>query len=447
MTPDLAKLDDPGRRRFLEAAAKSMLGVTILGAGAGPAWAQRGGKAKGGGKAQNCILLFMSGGMSHLDTFDPKPGAADVMGKTEVTKTNVNGEIISANLPQLAKHFDKLAVARSFNQRTGDHRQGVYKMRTSYTARPSILHPSMGPWAQKLLGKRHPQLPDSVTIGAGGDHPGRGFFDPSLSPLPIGNPDKGLQNSKPFEAWKRDAEEVKAEFDRRMDLMEKLDAGFREKYGHHHVQAYTAYYEETLQLLKSKDLKIFDLKEEPDAKRNRYGRTPFGQGCLLAKRLVKNGVRFVEVVKGGWDTHVDNFERVPELAMDFDRALSTLLDDLEAEGLLENTLVCVATEFGRSPIVNVNKGRDHHPGAFCGIFAGGGISGGQTFGKSDAKGVAVEKDPLTPEDYNATIAHALGIDITKVVYSPTDRPFTIATHHTQGKEIISDGQPILQFFS
>ena len=186
--------------------------------------------------------------------------------------------------------------------------------------------------------------------------------------------------------------------------------------------------------MKSKDLKAFDLSEEKDNLRESYGEDNFGQGVLLARRLVERQVRFVEVQLGGWDTHQNNFTRVPERTAILDQALSALLDDLSKRGMLDETLVVLATEFGRTPIINVNEGRDHYPKAFSCMLAGGGIKGGQVWGKTDKEGREVVEQKVEIPDFNATIAYSLGLPLDQIIYSSTMRPFTLT----------DKGQPITQ---
>ena len=348
-------------------------------------------------------------------------------------------------MPQLAQRFSDIAVVRSMTQKTGDHRGGAYWMRTSYEPRATIIHPSMGPWAQTLLGKKHDTLPDSVVIGGGGEHPGAGFFGPALAPLPIGDPDKGVQNSAPYNGVSEDL------FEKRLDLMNTLDDSFRRKFQTDEVKAYTQFYEETLKLMKSEDLATFDLslEEKYEEKAARYGNTRVGKGAMLAKRLVSSGVRFVEVVSGGWDMHNDLWDAIPTTGGQLDQALGSLIYDLKAEGLFEKTLIVVGTEFGRTPIINANGGRDHHPRVFSTMFAGGGIQGGQVYGASDDKGIAVKENPVVAKDFNATIAHAMGLDLNKVIYAPSGRPFLVAGHTRDPKTdgIVTEGHPIMELFS
>jgi uncharacterized protein (DUF1501 family) len=189
-------------------------------------------------------------------------------------------------------------------------------------------------------------------------------------------------------------------------------------------------------MMKSADLAAFDLTQEDAVLRKAYGTDPFGQGCLLARRLVERGVRFVEVSLGGWDTHSANFVTMPDLCGAFDRAFATLVDDLHQRGLLDDTLVVVATEFGRTPDINMNVGRDHYPQAFSVAMAGGGVRGGRVLGGTDAEGREIAGDPIEIPSLNATIAYALGLPLEQPVFSPEKRPFTVA----------DKGRPVLEVF-
>ncbi len=427
--------DDIDRRCFLSRAAKSFLGVT-----AAPAFLQTGqhtASAAGVGAstlrqiatAKRVIYLYMNGGMSHLDTFDPKPGH-EAMGPTRTIKTSADGVQVSEYLPRVARQMDKIAAINSMYSTQGAHKQGNYYMHTSYELRSSIRHPAMGAWALKFQGAANPSLPANVMIGNDSSHPGAGFFESRFSPLMVNNPEEGLRNSSLRKGVTED------EFVQNLELSSQLDRSFVEKYRQKNVQAYTDMYADAVRLMKSRDLTAFDITQEPDGLRARYGRDPFGQGCLLARRLVEHDVRFVEVTMGGWDTHNSNFVNVPEQAEILDNALATLLDDLDRRGLLDDTLVVLATEFGRTPEINTNEGRDHHPAAFSCLLAGGGIRGGQIHGKTREDGGEVIEDRVKVGDFNATIAYALGLPLDAVLYSPSKRPFTLA----------DKGQPLTQLF-
>ncbi len=425
--------DSFSRRTFVNGLAQSFLGVTAL--------SQLGGRALAAGKdasvakqvatARNVIYLYMSGGMSHLDTFDPKPDAKEVTGLTTAISTKADGVRIASNLPLMARQMDKVALVRSLNSTQGAHEQGVYYQRTSYTLRSSIRHPSMGAWLQKFQDKGNPTLPGSVLIGNDSRHPGAGFFESRFAPLMINDPENGINNVKTNEWF------TEERFSSRLNIARKLDQKFAQTYDIKNVRAYADMYDDAVKMMRSEELTAFDLSKEPDALREKYGRDNFGQGCLLARRLVEHGIRHVEVTFGNWDTHNANFTRVPELCDELDTALSTLLQDLSSRGMLDDTLVVLATEFGRTPEINQNDGRDHHPKAFTCLMAGGGVKGGYIYGATDETGTAIAEKAVTIPDFNATVAYALGIPLDTVLYSPSKRPFTVA----------DKGKPILELFA
>jgi hypothetical protein len=427
--------DPLSRRHFVQHAAKSFLGVSAVSAlGAGKAMAIAGkdaSTAKQVATARNVIYLYMTGGMSHLDTWDPKTGQADIMGLTEIIDTNVDGIRISSSLPLLARQMDKLALIRSMTSTQGAHEQGQYYQRTSYELRSSIRHPSMGAWLQRFQNKGNPTLPGSVMVGNDSRHPGAGFFESRYAPLMVNDPEGGINNVRTNPWFTEDR------FQNRLGVAKKLDAAFANTYNVKNVRAYSDMYDDAVKMMKSEELKAFDLAQEPAPLRAKYGRDNFGQGCLLARRLVEHGVRHVEVTFGNWDTHNANFTKVPELCDELDNALSTLLADLSSRGMLQDTLVVLATEFGRTPEINVNDGRDHHPKAFTCVLAGGGVRGGQVYGSSDERGFAVAEKPVTIPNLNATVAYALGIPLDTVIYSPSKRPFTVA----------DKGKPVLELFA
>ncbi len=434
------RLDDLNRRDFLRRTARTCFGLTIGGSVArlfdSSAFAADSSILQaGGGKAKHVIYLYMSGGMTHIDTFDPKPDApSEVRGPVKAISTNVDGIQLGHCLPLLAKHADKIALIRSLSTTQGAHEQGKYLMHTGYAPRGSITHPSSGSWVSKLAGRISPDLPSFVLVGGGNRHPGGGFLEPEFSPLPIGDPALGLRNIRRRSGTTPDS------FKRQLALRQELDHDFDTKYhkGQKSVRAYDEVYSAAVNLMESKDLEAFDLSRESADSRAAYGGERFGQGVLLARRLVERGVRFVEVEYGGFDWHADNFDQMEEKIPVLDQALSALLTDLSARGLLDSTLVVVATEFGRSPVITPNAGRNHYPKAFSCLLAGGGIRGGQAYGATDAKGANVIENQVGAADFNATIAFALGLPFDKVVMSPSKRPFRMG-----GEE----GRPIQAVFA
>lgn len=422
MTPSFFESSELTRRDFAATAAKAFLGVSVLPALGQSAFAAEESAKKNEkikSKAWNCIYLYMSGGMTHLDTLDPKPGA-ETQGPVRAIDTAAEGIQISQYLPRLAKQMDKAAIVRSLSSTQGAHDRGQYLMKTSYTQRGTIRHPAMGAWVLRLLGKGNQSLPGNVRIGPDSRHPGAGFMEARYAPLPIGDPSSGLQNSKLPRGT------TQPQFEKRLSLSEQFDSGFRAKFDQKKVRSYTDAYENAIRLMSSEELEAFNIYRESEQTRQAYGQDAFGQGCLLARRLIENDVRFVEVSLGGWDTHQGNFQRVPERTAILDQALGTLLADLSERGLLDETLVVLATEFGRTPRINQNQGRDHYPRAFSGLLAGGGIQGGQVYGSTDETGEEVDDGFTEIPEFNATIAAALGLPLTKKVYSASRRPFTVA---------------------
>ncbi len=417
--------EDLSRRAFLARTARTCFGLSIGGTAASlfhpRALAAHPEVVKaGGGRARHVIYLYMAGGMSHIDTFDPKPEAPrEIRGPVSAIPTNVDGIQLGECLPMLARHMDKVALVRSLSTKQGAHEQGKYLMHTSYAPRGTITHPSTGSWVSRLAQPLNDALPAYVLVGGGNRHPGGGFFEPQYGPLPIGDPKLGLQNVR--RRKNTDEESFRRQLDLRRELNHDFDATYHQ--GHRSVRAYNEVYDSAVRMMRSKDLEAFDLSRENADTRAAYGNDRFGQGVLLARRLVERGVRYVEVEYGGFDWHADNFEQMEQKIPVLDQALASLLDDLSARGLLDSTLVVVATEFGRTPKVKPNAGRDHFPKAFSCLLAGGGIRGGQAHGATDAKASEVTENPVSAQDFNATIAFALGLPHDLALMSPSRRPF------------------------
>lgn len=429
MKNSIRQLDDVNRRSFLESMAKAAFGVSILpmadelfGSSAVAAMAAA-------NKAEHVVYLYMNGGMSHIDTFDPKPGQ-ESGGETKAIKTSVAGVQIAEHLPRLAEKMNQLAIIRSMTTETGAHEQGRYLMKTSYKLIGSIRHPFMGAWLTHFEGRRNRDLPGSVLIGSSSQHPAQGYLPATVAPAPVANPATGLQNTKsPGYLDERN-------FEKRRRLISQFESGFKQKYLNTEVKAYSDYYTEAVRLLKSPDLEAFDINKEDASVKESYGQNRVGQGCLLARRLIEKGVRFVEIEHGGWDNHVDLYESFPDRAGEVDTAIATLMEDLQQRGLLSKTLIVMTTEFGRTPKINQNAGRDHHPGCFSTLLAGAGIKGGQVVGSTDKIGKSVEDGHCYPQDLNATIALACGLPIDQEIIAPNGRPFKIAHEGTPLKSLL-----------
>ncbi len=412
--------DPQSRRTFLERCAKAAYGLSILpflghetfGAETIAAPIAPLVKGPGFGSAKNIIILNLTGGMTHIDTFDPKTGETKGPGKAISTKADFQ---VTEYLPKTAAIADKIAVIRSMSAKIGVHEAARYFMRTGFEKRGTIKHPWLGAWAQHYLGPSHQTLPSSVCVNRNSDH-GNGFFPATFSPLPILDPDAGLQNSR--SAVGPDG------VSKRLDLVNQLDQSFRQRFPDENVSAYDDFYESTVRLMKSSDLKAFDVTAEPSALRESYGKNKFGQGCLLARRLIENGIRSVEVVSGGWDMHNNLEEAMGSRGGEFDVAFAALISDLESRGLLKNTLVAVMTEFGRKPDFQ-GSGRGHYPKVFTTVLAGAGIKRGYVHGASDPTGSEPIKDPVTVGNLHATIGYAAGLAINEPAISPSGRPFTV----------------------
>ncbi len=416
---DLAGRDSISRRYFMEHTAKMALGVGL----SVPFLPKEFYAQEAAKQGKNLIYIFMNGGMSHLDTFDAKRDGSDVMGPTGTIDTVVDDLKFGEHMTNLAQMADQFAVIRGMNSTDGAHEEGQYVMRRGYKKIATTVHPTMGPFAQQLLGKRNEILPDSVVVGESTSN--AGWLDPALSPLPIADPAGGVPNSM--------ISTDMARFDRRMQMSNKLSSKFLSKYDYPGAQGYVEYYKQATKLLKSKELEAFDISSENSSA---YGDNRLGQACLLARKLVENGVRVVEVVYGGWDMHIGLREGLNDKVPVMDKAVSALLKDLKERGLLDNTLVAVATEFGRTPAFNINAGRDHHPSAYSCMLAGAGIIGGTAYSETDKQGKKVKDEKVRPKDFIATIGHGLGLDPDEEVASPMLRPFTFGNR----------GKPITELF-
>jgi hypothetical protein len=426
MKTELNKLSPLARRDFIMRTAQTALGVTVM-----PALNLRAAAAAPGpgyGKAKNVIFLWMNGGMTHIDTWDPKTG--ETKGPTAPIKGKGGIDYLGGTMTKMAEVSDKITIVRSMSSKTGVHDAGTYIMKTGYEPRGTIVHPCMGAWASHFLGRiKGVTLPDSVIVNSGSAFPGAGFFPPASSPIPIANPQTGLQNIKQTSS--------ELHFNKRVSLMNELDDSFRKKYQSEEVKAYTEFYDETMKLMKSEDLKVFDLTQESADTRAKYGNSSFGQGALLARRLVQSGVRFIEVQFGGWDMHNNIDQALGGTGQTMDSVFATLIQDLAANGLLESTMVVMGSEFGRTPDINQNSGRDHYPLAYSTVFAGGGVKGGFVYGATDKDGRRVADKQATPMDFQATIGHAMGLPVDEVVMSPSNRPFTVG----------DKGTPLLEIFA
>ena len=416
------KISEYSRRSLLLHAAKTTLGLSVL-----PSFLN-GAELKKPDKKAPCervIFLYMRGGMSQTDTFDPKE-KNNIGGKSKPVKTQSPDLLLSNQLPKLALQANDLSVIRSLTTKTGAHSQARYVMHTGYRQRSGMTHPQLGSWAQMFLGKSHPVLPSSVLVASG--NPGPGFLPPDYSPLPIGNASRGIKDLLPVID--------KQQLDRRVKLAQKFSAAFSHYFPHDDVKAYNDFYDQTVKFISGDMAEPFDIQREPANLKNQYGNHPFGQGTLLARRLVERGVRYVEVTSSqNWDSMHSGTNSLNRLSNELDGTVSALMTDLRDRGMLDSTMIVVTTEFGRTPKVKGNGGRDHHPNGFSAMMAGGGIQGGIAVGETDDYG----RDPFPefePKDIHATIATALGITGTKIRRLP-GRPTFLGGKPKPIKEILA----------
>lgn len=389
-----------------------------------------------------CILLWMTGGPSQLDTFDPKPGQANG-GPFRAIDTSVPGISISEHLPKLAAQIDHCALVRSMTTKEGDHARATHLLRTGYLPQGPVRYPTLGSVWSKELAAPESDLPNFVSIAPyrlfSPAAYGPGFLGPQHAPLVVGDGVAGRGNDDYDRALRLKNLETAAgvtleQADSRLAMLAELETDFAARRPGVSTSSHRAAYVQAVRMMRSSAVQAFDLSNEPDALRDAYGRNQFGQGCLLARRLVERGVPFVEVSLNGangasgfgWDTHQDNFEGVQKLCAVLDPGWATLLEDLKARGLIDTTLVLWMGEFGRTPHINANKGRDHFPVAWSTVLCGGGIRGGQVVGKTSDDGMSVADRPVQVGDLLATACLALGIDPMAQNASNVGRPIRIA---------------------
>lgn len=408
------------RRDLMNLGLRGGLGALLAGSALGRLPAALADTAAAGatGKAapRSVIWIYLQGGPSHIDTFDPKPGV-DTGGPFKAIPTSVDGIRISEHLPRLAKQMKHLNLIRSMTSKEGSHDRARHLLEAGYSPAGPVRFPGFGAIVAHERTPKDFALPSYISIG--GTTLGGGYLGARYSPFVIRQPDRPIANlerlagvdAERFKRRKALLEGQEQEFARGRD--NKLIAGHRETYDRSHA------------FMSSAHRKAFDLKSEPEKVRAAYGESRFGQSCLLARRLVEVGVPYVTVTLGGWDTHRENFPKVQSNSEILDQGLGTLVAELVDRGLLESTMILCNGEFGRTPRINPNAGRDHWPKAFSALVGGGGLATGQLIGKTDAKGGLVAADGVRPRDLFATLARRLGLDRNKVFYSDIGRPFRI----------------------
>ncbi len=394
------------RRDLLRLSAAGVLGASVsnwFGVLAGRAAET----ARQGGKHKSCILLWMNGGPAQSHTFDLKDGS-----EYKAIKTAVPGIEISEHLPKIAEQMKNLTILRSMSTGDANHQTARYLMHTGYrSGLGGTTYPSLGSIVSAEIGNLDAELPNFVSVAGGGMSPG--YLGPRHAALNVIDPSRGVENLKPLTE--------QSELDERASLLEELDRSFLGEYKATSIEAHHKGYQKAVQLMHSAKAKAFDLNQEPESVRSAYGRGGFGQGCLLARRLIENGVPFVEVSLGGWDTHQGANQPVQRLSAQLDPGMGTLVKELKERGLLDSTLVIWMGEFGRSP----GKGQNHYARAWSAVMGGAGIKTGQVIGKTDTRGGTVAERPINVVDFMATVCQVLGIDANKQIISKNGRPHRI----------------------
>lgn len=376
---------------------------------------------------RSCLLLWMNGGPSQTDTFDLKPGC-EHGGPFQPIQTSAPGVVISEHLPELAKWMHRLAVIRSMSTREGDHGRARDHLRTGYLPQAAINFPVLGSLVSQQWGPQSGDLPNYVSILPRGlfrpGSPASGFLGAEYAPLLVGGDSSSNARLQVENLSLDKAVSVGQSLERR-ELLRSLESPFLAARPGAAVDGHRSAYERGNRLMSPAAAEVFDLARESDETRERYGTSAFGQGCLLARRLLERRVPFVEVTLGGWDTHNDNFTQVQSLSSTLDRGWGSLLADLDTRGLLDSTVVVWMGEFGRTPAINPQQGRDHYPQAWSVVLGGAGIRGGSVIGRTSADGMTVEDRPVAVPDLLATICLALGIDPKTQNMSNVDRPIRV----------------------
>jgi hypothetical protein len=421
------------RRDFLRIGA-----ITGFGLGVGlPQYLAQASAGSARGKARAAIFVRLGGGPSHMDTFDLKPEAPDThRGEFKPIATNVDGIQICEHLPKLAACADKYAILRGVSHTLAAHELGTLYMGTGNRPLPSLSFPSYGAVVTKELGSPA-ELPGFVAVPNQGNNP-TGYLGVEYGPFETGETPKAGQPMRIRGLALQQGVTIE-DIDRRQNLVKRYDTAFGQFAQEDKIlSGMDEFGQKAYAMMRSpKAREAFDLTKESAGITTLFGDDQFSQSCLLATRLVENGVKFVTVNLGGWDTHDDNFNKLKGKNLPtLDAGLSGLFQALAMKGMLDSTLVFVTGEFGRTPKINQRGGRDHYPRAMFTLLAGGGLKTGQAIGESDAKGEGPKDKGISPDDIAATFYHTLGIDPRKEYHTPSGRPVMIVRYGTPIKELI-----------
>ncbi len=388
-------------------------------------------------KAKACIHIFLPGGSAHQETFDPKPLApVEYRGQMGTVQTKIEGVVFNECLKETAQVADKITVCRSMTHGEAAHERGTHNMFTGYRPSPAITFPSMGSVVSHELGVQK-NLPPYVAIPSmPNEYAGSGYLSSAYAPFSLGS-DPASRGFR-VQDLALPGGVTADRFTTRRNMLDTVNEHFRNREKSDNLDAMDTFYQRAYGLISSeKAREAFDINKEDDKLRDAYGRNSAGQRMLLARRLVEGGVRFITLTYGGWDMHGNIVNGIKRQVPDFDQAFATLIRDLENRGMLDSTLVMVSSEFGRTPKINNNAGRDHWPKVFSVVLAGGGIKKGLVYGKSDSTASEPEEDALGVEDLAHTVYHCLGIDATKKLMSPGDRPIDIVREGKLRKALLA----------
>jgi len=400
------------RRDALRLAAGLGLSFTL------PGLDLRAAQSRGAERPKSLITLWMQGGPSQLETFDPHPGK-EIGGETKAINSTIPGMQMAHLLPQTAEQIHEMCVIRSMISKEGDHERGTYLLKTGYRPDPTLIHPSLGAIVAHELPVAGVEIPRHISI-LNSQWPGRGgFLGDDYDAFKVLDPRQNLQNMK--------TQVADARQERRLKDLDVVERTFRNR---RRIQSDATLHQETvrraLTMMTSEQLKAFQVEQEPKEVRAAYGDTPFGAGCLIARRLVEVGVRSVEVTLEGFDTHTRNYEGHVTNTAILDPAFAALIHDLKQRDLLDSTVLLWIGEFGRSPKINPLGGRDHWPTGFSCVVGGGGFQKGLVIGETDAAGKnPTPSDPIEVHDLYATILKTLGVEYDKEITTPIGRPMAL----------------------
>jgi hypothetical protein len=388
------------------------------------------------GPAKSVIYIYLPGGCAHQETWDPKPFAPiEYRGPMSSIETNVAGTRLNETMVNTAKVVDKIAICRSMTHGEAAHERGTHNMFTGYRPSPALQYPSIGSVVSHEFGPRQ-NLPPYVCIP---DQPnefaGTGYLSSSFSGFSLGS--DPASDSFQVRDLRLPGGVDDSRFSKRRNMLNTVNDYFANKEKSDSLDAVDSFYDRAYSLISSEKARnAFDINKEESATRDKYGRNTAGSRMLLARRLVEAGTRFVSLTYGGWDMH-DNIENSMKGQLPaFDQGFAALIEDLDQRGLLDSTLVCVASEFGRTPKINATAGRDHWPKVFSVVMAGGGIKRGIVHGSSNATASEPEDNPLTVKDWATTIYNRLGIVSDKELMAPGDRPIEIVDGGKTVQELI-----------